>query len=54
MLVADWTDEDPEITQALSDFGRNSVPLYVYYAPDKGPILLPQILTYDIMQNLIK
>ncbi len=33
-LKADWTKNDPVITQALSKFGRNSVPLYVLYGPD--------------------
>jgi thiol:disulfide interchange protein len=45
-LVADWTSQNPEITQLLKDNGRSGVPLYLYYAPGaKTPVILPQILT---------
>ena len=30
-LVADWTNQNPDITQALESFGRSGVPLYIYY-----------------------
>ncbi len=32
-LKADWTKYDPAITQALASFGRDSIPVYVYYPP---------------------
>jgi thiol:disulfide interchange protein len=45
-LVADWTNQNPEITQLLKDNGRSGVPLYLYYAPGAAtPVVLPQILT---------
>jgi thiol:disulfide interchange protein DsbD len=45
-LVADWTNQNPEITQLLKDNGRSGVPLYLYYAPHAStPVILPQILT---------
>ena len=45
-LVADWTNQNPEITQLLNDNGRSGVPLYLYYAPHAAtPVILPQILT---------
>jgi thiol:disulfide interchange protein DsbD len=45
-LVADWTNQNPEITQLLKDNGRSGVPLYLYYAPGAtAPVILPQILT---------
>jgi thiol:disulfide interchange protein/DsbC/DsbD-like thiol-disulfide interchange protein len=45
-LVADWTNQNPEITQLLKDNGRSGVPLYLYYAPHATtPVILPQILT---------
>ncbi|HUE65784.1 MAG TPA: protein-disulfide reductase DsbD domain-containing protein [Rhizomicrobium sp.] len=45
-LVADWTNQNPEITQLLKDNGRSGVPLYLYYAPHADtPVILPQILT---------
>ena len=45
-MVADWTNQNPEITALLKDNGRSGVPLYLYYAPGaKAPVILPQILT---------
>ncbi len=50
---ADWTRYDPAITEALAAFGRNSVPLYVYYPPDGSqPQILPQLLTVDMIRAL--
>lgn len=52
-MVADWTRNDPVITEELRKFGRNSVPLYVIYHPDssKSPVVLPQVLTPDAVRN---
>ena len=52
-LKADWTKSDPVITQELSKFGRNSVPLYVLYGPNEKqePLILPQVLTADVVIN---
>ena len=45
-MKGDWTNQDATITDYLSEFGRASVPLYVYYPPNQGkPKVLPQILT---------
>jgi thiol:disulfide interchange protein DsbD len=45
-LVADWTNQNPEITALLKENGRSGVPLYLYYAPGAAkPVVLPQILT---------
>jgi len=47
---ADWTNDDDDITQALAKYGRNSVPLYVYYdGKSKSYRILPQILTPGIL-----
>lgn len=54
LFKADWTNDDPEITAALAAFGRNSVPLYVYYnGKDSGYVILPQLLTYKQVENYI-
>lgn len=52
-MKADWTKSDPVITQELSKFGRNSVPLYVLYGPDEkqDPLILPQVLTPDVVNE---
>ncbi len=54
-MVADWTKNDPVITEELSKFGRNSVPLYVLYGKDEkqAPIILPQVLTTDVVTQHI-
>lgn len=45
-VKADWTNNDPQIATALSGYGRNSIPLYVFYPdPQKDPIILPEIIT---------
>ncbi len=58
-LVGDWTNQDAKITEYLNSFGRNGVPIYVFYgAPDASgkrpePKVLPQILTPGIVANYI-
>lgn len=48
ILVADWTNRDPEVTKLLEANGRSGVPLYVFYPAGGGaPKQLPQILTAD-------
>jgi len=45
-LKGDWTRQNPAISEFLREYGRDGVPLYVYYPPHDGaPVVLPQILT---------
>jgi thiol:disulfide interchange protein DsbD len=44
-MVGDWTRQDPDITAFLRQYGRNGVPLYVYFPARGDPQVLPQILT---------
>jgi thiol:disulfide interchange protein len=45
-VVADWTNQNPEVSALLKENGRSGVPLYLYYAPGApAPVILPQILT---------
>lgn len=53
-LKGDWTNQDPEITDYLAGFGRNGVPLYVYYPPGGDPRVLPQILTSSMVAEAIE
>jgi len=48
-MKADWTLKDAAITEALAEFGRNGVPLYVFYPAAGEPKLLPEILTPAIV-----
>ncbi|WP_323847076.1 protein-disulfide reductase DsbD family protein [Microbulbifer magnicolonia] len=53
LVRADWTRQDPEITAALAALGRNSVPVYAWYAPGaREPELLPQILQEQMIASL--
>jgi thiol:disulfide interchange protein len=53
-LKGDWTNRDAEITRLLAEFGRSGVPLYVFYPAGNGkPIVLPQILTPEIVTNTV-
>ena len=45
IFKADWTNESEEITKALAAYGRNSIPLYVYYdGKSRQYVILPQLL----------
>jgi thiol:disulfide interchange protein len=49
-LKADWTHNDPRITQSLQELGRNAIPVYVLYVPgDAKPHVLPEVLTSSIV-----
>lgn len=53
-LRADWTNEDPQITLALQEYGRSGVPLYLLYEQNgRTAIVLPQILTESILLDAI-
>jgi thiol:disulfide interchange protein len=48
LLKADWTNEDPRITQALSDLGKAAVPVNVLYVPGRDePVVLPELLSVE-------
>ena len=54
LFKADWTREDPAITQALTALGRSGVPVYALYVPgENNPQLLPQVLTPGIVLDVI-
>jgi thiol:disulfide interchange protein DsbD len=53
-LKADWTRQDPRITEALAALGRNAVPVYAIYAPGSAaPRLLPEVLTPNLVLDEI-
>ncbi len=55
-LLADWTNADPEITEALAKFGRVGVPFYLLYPAGKPdqPLILPELLTERIVLDAIR
>ncbi|WP_348071190.1 thioredoxin family protein [Polaromonas sp.] len=55
LLRADWTRRDPAVTAALSQLGRNGVPVYVIYKPGRAPVVLSEILSVsDVRAELAK
>ena len=55
MMRADWTKQDPAITAALRELGRNSVPVYALYLPGQSaPRLLPEILTKGAVEDALR
>lgn len=55
LLVADWTNRNPQITALLEAHGRSGVPLYLYYAPGATePKILPQVLTEGIVLQALE
>jgi thiol:disulfide interchange protein DsbD len=49
LLQADWTRQDPAISQALSALGRSGVPVYVWLAPGKPAQVLSELLTPELV-----
>lgn len=52
-LVGDWTNRDDAIAAALAQHGRAGVPLYLYYPPVGDVVVLPQVLTQDLVLETI-
>jgi thiol:disulfide interchange protein len=53
LMRADWTRRDPVITQALARLGRNGVPVYVLFRPGREPLLLPEILSQQVVRDAL-
>ncbi|UCU98775.1 protein-disulfide reductase DsbD family protein [Acidovorax radicis] len=53
LLRADWTRRDPAITAALAALGRSGVPVYVFYAPGRPPVVLTEVLGVDEVRATI-
>lgn len=53
-MRGDWTGQDPAVTGFLRRFGREGVPLYVYFPPQQAaPRVLPQILTPSVVLDAV-
>ncbi len=54
-MTADWTRRDTTIARALAAQGRAGVPLYLVYGVNGAPpVVLPQLLTEDIVSTAIR
>ena len=54
LFVADWTQNDPEITRALEAYERSGVPLYVLKSADGTEEILPQNLSYSVVESAVE
>lgn len=55
LLLADWTNRDSEITNALARYGRIGVPLYLSFRKGEAqPQVLPQVLTESIVRQSLE
>jgi thiol:disulfide interchange protein len=50
-LKADWTAQDPEISDLLRKFGRSGVPVYVVFPAGhpNEPVVLPEVISKQIV-----
>ncbi|MDZ7629642.1 MAG: protein-disulfide reductase DsbD family protein [Parvularculaceae bacterium] len=53
VAIADWTNRDDAIADALAGFGANGVPLYVFYPKGGDAVVLPQPLTEASILSLL-
>lgn len=54
LMIADWTARDATIAAYLATFGRNGVPLVVFYPPGGSPVILPQVLSPSIVMDTLR
>jgi len=55
LFKADWTHADPKISEALRQYNRDGVPLYLLYSPKNPtqPQVLPEVLTPGIVLDAL-
>lgn len=54
-MRADWTNRDTVIAAAITRLGRSGVPVYAVYPASGGaPVLLPELLTSDVVINALE
>jgi len=54
-MVGDSTKYNPAIDQAINEFGRGGLPVYVVYPADGGePVLLPQLLSPEMVVSALE
>ena len=56
LLRGDWTQADPKISDALLQYKRDGVPLYLVYSPKEpnAPQVLPEVLTPGIVHDALQ
>jgi len=56
LFRADWTHADARISEALREYHRDGVPLYLLYSPQQRdrPQVLPEVLTPGVVLEAVK
>ena len=54
LMRADWTRQDPAITQALNALGRSGVPVYAVYAPGRAPVVLSELPSVSEIEEALR
>ena len=54
LLRADWTRQDPYITQALAALGRSGVPVYAVFAPGRAPVVLSELPSVGEIEEALR
>ena len=54
LLRADWTRQDPAITQALQSLGRSGVPVYVLYLHGRPPVVMSELLSKSELLDALR
>ncbi|THU00314.1 protein-disulfide reductase [Lampropedia puyangensis] len=54
LLRADWTRQNPAITQALNALGRTGVPTYALHMPGQAPVVMMEILDKTELRAQLK
>lgn len=52
VMVGDWTSPDDRIARFLEAHGRAGIPFYLFYAPNREAVELPQLLTTGALTAL--
>jgi thiol:disulfide interchange protein len=53
-LIADWTDQSPEIKRKLAELKSASIPVLAIYPPDSEPIILRDTLVESTVITALK
>ena len=53
-LRGDYTRKNPLIHEWLTKFNRAGVPLYVFYLPGEDPVVLPEVITKDMIYSQLE
>src|SRR6056297_3618527 len=51
LLYGDYTNQDPIIEEWIRFYGRAGVPVYAYYHSGEEYTVLPEVLTFQILEN---